>query len=185
MNQTWSKPAAGKAGIAPQLKAGSHWPARLSRSVRHFARVSSRTISRGLLCAVLGAGFWQGCAKPPSSSELEGTWIPTQASLRFVKDTNECRITLEPGHAFHGAVPDYLMKTSDQSSGQVMVGKGRWSVSTKALQTDLQLDFDEVDGQRIHWGSQRLIVERTKSGIQMFSWIGEEGGDRLLFERAP
>ena len=139
-----------------------------------------------MCCLLAGSLFLTSCEKPPTSANLHGTWVPDKASHSFLKVTNDCHILLlQTGDTFTAAVPDYLMKTPDHCSGQVMVGKGTWGISTKLLQTKMKLEFTEVDGQKVNWGSRSLIVEKKNGRVVMFFWPGEEGGDRFVFEHAP
>jgi hypothetical protein len=118
-----------------------------------------------------------------TKSEMEGTWIPNASSQALIKTAGaKCQIVLLTDGTFSASVPDFLLKTSDQASGRIMVGTGRWSF----LQTgegEVKLNFTDVDGQRINWGAQVLQVRTAGNGLQLFFWIGEEGGKRFAFER--
>ena len=135
-------------------------------------------------CFSVGASiFFTGCQKHVTTDDLQGTWIPNKDSLRWVKVTNICIIILQTNGTFTGSVPDYLMKTSDQCSGQVMTGVGKWSLFTKPLQTFVKLNFTEVDGKQIFWGANELEVQTGSGRTELFFYVGEEGGDRFVFVR--
>ena len=123
-----------------------------------------------------------------TNSDMQGTWVPEKTSQKWIKaqgGSGKCQIALELDGTFSATVPDYLMRTSDQCSGQNMAGRGRWSLSTKLLQTEVKLSFTEVDGKKIYWGATPLKVQTNGKSFVLFFYVGEEGGDRFIFERAP
>jgi hypothetical protein len=131
--------------------------------------------------------FLTGCQKPATNTEVQGIWVPDKSSLALVKGTNICEIVLRADGSFAASVPDYLLKTFDQCSGQVMSGKGGWSLDPPRAMAprQIKLEFTDVDGERINWSSNRLQAEGTKDRVRLFFYIGEEGGKRFVFERAP
>lgn len=123
-----------------------------------------------------------------TNADMQGNWVPDKASQRWIvaaEDRPNCQIALRADGTFSATVPDYLMKTSDKCSGRVMVGKGQWLLSTKLFQTEVKLNFSEVDGQRINWAATPLKVESKGKEHVLFFYVGEEGGDRFVFERTP
>ena len=124
--------------------------------------------------------FLLGCQKPVSISDVQGTWVPDQASSRVVKSTNACRVVIQPDGGFTAVVPDYLMVTFDKASGRAMAGSGHWVFEEGAV----KLNFNEVDGERINWGSRLLQPRGSTSGAQLYFYLGEEGGERFVFHRA-
>lgn len=120
-----------------------------------------------------------------TKSEMEGTWIPNASSQALIRTVAaKCQIVLRADGTFTASVPDYLMKTSDQASGLIMVGTGGWSL-LKAGQGEVKLNFADVDGQRVNWGAKGLQVRTAGKDLQLFFWIGEEGEKRFVFERQP
>jgi hypothetical protein len=140
--------------------------------------------SQWLFLCVVTSLLLAGCQKPASTNDLQGTWIPNKDSSKWVKATNTCEIILQTNGAFTATVPDYLMKTSDKCSGLVMSGKGQWLLTSKPLQTFIKLNFTEVDGQQIDWGAKELEFQKGDKNLELFFYVGEEGGDRFVFERS-
>ena len=121
-----------------------------------------------------------------TKSDLQGTWVPDKSSQHWIKaedDRSRCHIALRADGTFNGTVPDYLMDTFDRCAGRVMVGKGTWLLSTGWLETNVKLDFTEVDGQRIGWGAELIRVEGKGDGLGLSFWVGKPGTDRFVFER--
>lgn len=120
-----------------------------------------------------------------TTADIQGDWIPDKDSQQWItakEDRSKCKIALKIDGTFSATVPDYLMKTSDKCSGRIMVGNGRWSLSSKLLQTEVKLDFSEVDGQRINWSATPLKVWSKGKGYKLFFYVGEEGGNRFVFK---
>jgi hypothetical protein len=133
--------------------------------------------------------FFTGCEKTVTNADLPGTWVAKTASQqKWIKGTNSCQIVLRADGTVTASVPDYLMKTFDQASGQVVSAKGQWSLeSPRALApSEIKLSFSEVDGEHINYAiPNRLQAEREKGGVELFFYVGEEGGERFVFERVP
>jgi len=144
--------------------------------------------SSPLLGIVLYTLFMSACSPAVNlNGALNGKWIPNEASVHWVAsvtNTETCQITFNPDGTFLATVPDYLMKTSDQCSGHLMVGEGQWSVSSKFEETGVQLNFHHVDGERINWAAKLLNVKRQGDSYSLYFYIGEEGGDRFVFKHA-
>ena len=130
-----------------------------------------------------------GCEKPVAGSDVQGGWVAEKASQqKWVKGTNGCHIAFRADGTFTASVPDYMMMTFDKASGQVISGKGQWSLDPpRALApVGVSLNFTEVDGRRKSWSvSNTLKAARGKQGAQLFFYVREEGGERFVFERAP
>jgi hypothetical protein len=132
--------------------------------------------------------FLSSCQKPMAVSDVQGAWVAKQASQQnWIKGTNRCQMVLQSDGTFTASVPDYLMMTFDKASGKVISGKGQWNLeSPRALAPcEIKFNFSEVDGKQVHWGSKDLQTERGNQGVELFFYIGEEGGLRFVFERAP
>jgi|GEM_PF-4638957 len=126
--------------------------------------------------------FLVGCQRPVGPSEFPGKWVPTKVSQqKWIKGTNSCQLILNGDGTMAAAVPDYLLTAPDKSSGKVMSGTGRWAIQ----QDQLKLNFVYVDGARINWGGQPLQVQRRDKTFELFFYVGEEGGERFVFQRAP
>jgi hypothetical protein len=140
-----------------------------------------------ILAGMLIALFLCSCSgRQVTNADMQGTWVPEKASQRWIiaaEDRPKCQITLRGDGTFSATVPDYLMKTSDKCSGRVMVGKGQWSLSTKVFQTEVKLNFSQVDEQRINWAATPLKIESKGNGHELYFYVGEEGGARFVFER--
>lgn len=139
------------------------------------------------VASILGF-FMAGCQKPVAATDVQGIWVAGKTSQqKWIKGTNNCQIVLRADGTFSASVPDYMMMTSDKSSGKVMSGRGKWNLEpARALDPrEIRLSFSEVDGERISWGSNRLEAERGRQGVELFLYVGEEGGERFVFERAP
>jgi hypothetical protein len=132
--------------------------------------------------------FLTGCQKQVVVSDVQGAWVAKKASQqKWIKGTNSCQIVLQADGTFTASVPDYMMVTFDKASGQVMSGKGQWTLQPpKALAPiGINLTFSEVNGERKNWSSNTLQAERGKQAVELFFYVGEEGGERFVFERAP
>lgn len=126
--------------------------------------------------------FLAGCQKPVGVSDFQGKWLPKKASRqKWIKGTNSCQIVINADGSMEATVPDYFLNAPDKSSGKVMSGTGQWSIE----QDRLKLHFAYVDGERINWGGQPLQVQRRDKTFDLFFYVGEEGGERFVFERAP
>jgi len=126
--------------------------------------------------------FLAGCQKPVVLSDIQGKWVPTKASQqKWIKGKNSCQIVLNADGTMVAAVPDYFLNAPDKSSGKVMSGTGQWSIE----QDRIKLRFAYVDGERINWGGQPLQVQHRDNTFDLFFYVGEEGGERFAFERAP
>src|SRR5437879_13765124 len=117
-----------------------------------------------LCLAFVTSFFFTACQKPTTSADVQGMWVPDKPSQALVKGHSTCQIVLRGDGSFTASVPDYLMKTFDQSSGQIMSGKGRWNLNPPRAMAprEIKLDFSHVDGERINWSSNRLQAENTK-----------------------
>lgn len=141
--------------------------------------------SLSLIAAVVALLCSSCSSRQTTKSEMEGTWIPNASSQALIKTVGaKCQIVLRADGTFSASVPDYLMKTSDQASGRIMVGTGGWSF-LQTGQGQVKLNFTDVDGQRVNWGAQVLQVRTAGKDLQLFFWIGEEGEKRFVFERQP
>ena len=147
-----------------------------------------RAILKMCFAAVAGLLF-TGCQKAMTNADMPGTWVAKKASQqKWIKGTNISQLVLGADGTFTASVPDYMMKTFDKASGQVVSGKGQWSLEpTRALAPlGIELTFSEVDGERRNTTiSHTLQAEREKQGIELFFYVGEEGGNRFVFERGP
>jgi hypothetical protein len=139
------------------------------------------------LAGISIAIFASSCShRQVKNADVQGRWVPDKASQRWIiapQDQSKCQIVLSADGTFSATVPDYLMKTSDRSSGRIMVGRGRWALSDELFQSQVKLNFSEVDGRRINWAATPLKVQSRGEGRELFFYIGKEGGDRFLFER--
>lgn len=165
------------------------WALRANIAARNnMQRRIARVWQIGLLPLVLvvAAMLCSSCSgRKMTKSDSQGTWIPNRPSQAFLKTANsKCQIILLPDGTFNASVPDYLMKTSDQASGRIMVGTGQWSFLQEGP-GKVKLNFTDVDGQRINWGAQALQVQAAGNDFNLFFWIGEEGERRFVFERQP
>jgi hypothetical protein len=137
----------------------------------------------------LASLFLTGCEKPITNADLAGTWTANMASQqKWIKETNNCEITLRPDGTFSASVPDYITKTFDKASGTVVVGQGAWNLEApKPLAPmSVELEFNEVSGEHKKMTiSHTLQAERNNKEIGLFFYVGEEGGERFIFERTP
>jgi len=125
-------------------------------------------------------------------ADLIGTWIPSQESRKWIKsevDIPKCQLVLRPDGTFSGAVSDYMMESSDKASGKLMIGKGNWSLFQDPGRRPnnwigAKLVFTEVDGQSAYWTADELLVWRKGNSHVLFFWVGEEGGERFVLEKA-
>jgi hypothetical protein len=139
--------------------------------------------------AVVACLPFVGCQKTITNQDLPGTYVAKKASQqKWIKGMNSCTIVLRADGNFVASVPDYMMATSDLGKGQVVSGKGPWVVEphNPLAPLGIQLTFNQVNGEtRNTTISHTLKAEGGKQGIELFFYVGEEGGDRFVFERSP
>jgi hypothetical protein len=154
------------------------------QTVTHMNLRIMLMLSASIIGLLLG-----GCQKRLVASDVQGAWIANKASRqKWIKGTNSCQIVLQADGTFTASVPDYMMVTLDKASGKLMSGRGLWSLGRrKALAPiGINLTFSEVNGERKSWSiSDTLQAERGKQAVELFFYVGEEGGERFVFERGP
>ena len=119
-----------------------------------------------------------------TKADLQGTWVAEKSSQHWIKaeeDRTKCQIILRTDGTFAATVPDYLLSTPDECSGRIMVGKGRWALTSDMSDASLKLLFSEIEGNKCDWGATPLhIIARN----ELVFWVDYEGGERFIFVRS-
>lgn len=140
-----------------------------------------------ILIAICASILTYSCSMNKLSlKKLSGCWIPDKSSQKIIplsEDGTKITLQLKADGRFTATVPDYLMKTSDQCSGKVISGKGTWSILSEFFKNEINLRFNEINGGKINWITNKIQVLTTGKDYELFFYIGEEGGDRFVFTR--
>jgi hypothetical protein len=129
-----------------------------------------------------------GCHKSVSSDELTGEWTMTAEGQRLIglpeDGSTVPTIDLTPDSRFRAtAIPgisDSLLARPIELEG----GVGSWSLAPKSFGDQFQeltLRFDATVDRPLT--ISQMLVTRDRLGVVLFQWFGEDGDDRLKYER--
>jgi hypothetical protein len=111
-----------------------------------------------------------------SDRELVGKWVPDAASSEWIAekaDQSACHLQLESDGVLSGVAPDYMLRSRDESRGQVFPIAGTWSLarSTSGASVELKLTKSALRPGRLWLGG--LDVERDAEGVLLCFSIGD------------
>jgi hypothetical protein len=118
--------------------------------------------------------------------------------LKSSADLPRCQIVIRADSTFEASVPDYVVGLPPEWSGRrpsgppspywaysgdVLVGRGRWSLTGAPGDASIKLEFRELDGKACEHMTSGLMLEASGDSLRLFVWVGEIGSDRFAFER--
>lgn len=121
-----------------------------------------------------------GCALQLNRTDLMGTWSMTDDSIKMINIHRRPTVELRADGTLTAKDLPYTPFTGTQRWQSFYSGDGKW-VLPPAKRTrqfaELVLDFEKSRDGLI------LQVDKDSRGLYIFAWLGEEGGERLVFRR--